>query len=101
MTRDPGRDYFAMWQASQTKLAEARKQIGKLSAALVGIDRDNLPRGARHAFASLSPVIEAGAAHFARILRERGEDGAVQGQLDNARRWAAVFNWITDEEAGE
>lgn len=101
MIRDPGRDYFKDWQIAQAKLAEARKQVGKLSAALVGIDRDNLPWGARKAFCSLKPVIAAGVAHFARILRERGDDGAVQGQLDNARRWAAVFEWMTDEEADE
>ena len=95
MIRDPGKDYFVEWQFSQAKLAEAKKQVAKLSAEIVGIDRDNLPKRAREALMSLRPVIDAGITHFAELIKSRGPQPAIQGQLDNARRWRGVFEWIT------
>ena len=98
--RDPGRDYFVEWQYSQARLSEMSKLVAKLSA---GIDRDALPKRGRAALASLRPVIDGGVAHFAKLLKERPGDASIQGQLDNARRWSAVFKWITadDEEAAK
>ena len=103
MIREPGRDYFVEWQASQARLSEMRKRVAKLSADLTGIDRDALPKRARAALASMRPVIDGGIAHFTKLLKERPGDAAIQGQLDNARRWSAVFEWITadDEEAAK
>ena len=45
-------------------------------------------------------MIDGGIAHFTKLLKERPGDASIQGQLDNARRWSAVFEWITadDEE---